>query len=361
VTALKTLVAESHQNGITADILTRRGEASFQKELQCTVPATIHQGPAPSYSFSYYHKDLLSRYDLVHIHGLWNLLSSVMMRTARRLKIPYLVRPCGMLSAYSWQRSRVKKTLYWWLIDRSLLHHASSFHVTSHDEERETRQVCPDIPAVLTHLPIDSEFLQRPAEPTWLREQLRVPPAYPIVLFLSRFHPKKGILTRLLPAWRSITNAHLAIVGMDDPATPHHRDEIRCALVRDQLTDRVSILGPAVGLERARYFDGADLFVLPSESENFGQVVTEAMARGCPVLVSDGVQSHPLVTAAGAGEVVSGEAAQWAKVLARWIADPQRRYEAGCAGPRYVEQNLHSSQVYRTLFDRYRIIVSHYQ
>jgi glycosyltransferase involved in cell wall biosynthesis len=148
---------------------------------------------------------------------------------------------------------------------------------------------------------------------------------------------------------------------MDDPATPHHRDEIRCALVRDQLTDRVSILGPAVGLERARYFDGADLFVLPSESENFGQVVTEAMARGCPVLVSDGVQSHPLVTAAGAGEVVSGEAAQWAKVLARWFADPQRRYEAGCAGPRYVEQNLHSSQVYRTLFDRYRIIVSHYQ
>ena len=106
----------------------------------------------------------------------------------------------------------------------------------------------------------------------------------PILLFLSRIHPKKGIADILLPALaRSKSNAFLAIVGGADSHEAGYLETVRREIERLGLAERVALLGPIAAAQRWHLFDGAAAFVLPSHSENFGIVVAEAMgARAAP-------------------------------------------------------------------------------
>ena len=132
----------------------------------------------------------------------------------------------------------------------------------------------------------------------------------------------------------------LAIAGGEDAHAPGHGDEVRAAAERLGLMDRVAFVDEVLGDERWPLFDGADLFVLPSHSENFGVVVAEAMARGCPVVVTDAVQSCTHVAAAGAGEVVSGSVPALAGALDRMLSDESLRKACGEAGCAYALQNF---------------------
>jgi glycosyltransferase involved in cell wall biosynthesis len=176
----------------------------------------------------------------------------------------------------------------------------------------------------------------------------------PIVLFLSRLHPKKGITDLLLPAFASMkVNATLAIAGGEDDRAPGYENEIRRTISRYRLHDRVVLLGPVNGNQRWALFDSADLFVLPSHSENFGVVVAEAMARGCPVVVADSVQSWMHVVAAGAGEVVPGDAANVATALDRVLSDTALRKRYGEAGRVYAERHFRWNQIAQQVQEMY--------
>src|SRR5439155_17985670 len=118
---------------------------------------------------------------------------------------------------------------------------------------------------------------------------------------------------------------------------PHFADEVRAAVQRLALGERVKLVGAVSPGERWPMYDGADLFVLPSHSENFGIVVTEAMARGLPVIVSDQVQSCQHVTQAGAGRVVPLDVSALTEAMDALLADPQARAEQGRRGQRYVQ------------------------
>ena len=59
-------------------------------------------------------------YDMLHIHALWSFATAAAARAAERDGVPYILRPAGMLSDYSWHRSAWKKRLYWRLIERRI-------------------------------------------------------------------------------------------------------------------------------------------------------------------------------------------------------------------------------------------------
>jgi glycosyltransferase involved in cell wall biosynthesis len=165
-------------------------------------------------------------------------------------------------------------------------------------------------------------------------------------LFLSRLHPIKGIVDRLLPAVAAMRRpCFLAIVGPEDIGAPRYKLEIKKAVHRLDLDDRVAMLGPVTGNKRWALYDGASIFVLPSHSESFGIVVAEAMARSCPVVVSKEVQSSKLVEQAGAGLVVDGEGAELAAALDLLLSDENRRRTAGSCGYRFAYEQLQWSSV----------------
>jgi glycosyltransferase involved in cell wall biosynthesis len=137
----------------------------------------------------------------------------------------------------------------------------------------------------------------------------------------------------------------LAIVGPEDIGAPRYKLEIKKALHRLDLDDRVAMLGPVTGNKRWALYDGASIFVLPSHSESFGIVVAEAMARRCPVVVSKEVQSSSLVEQAGAGLVVDGDGGDLAAALDLLLGDEQRRSTTGNCGYRYAYEQLQWSSV----------------
>jgi glycosyltransferase involved in cell wall biosynthesis len=229
------------------------------------------------------------------------------------------------------------------------LHRAAVFHATGSQEARDIAKVVPDAPTVVIPFGIDNEAWQTAPAPDVL--QARCGPAAgdrPIVLFLGRLHPVKGIIDLLLPAIATVTAPlHLALAGGPDARATGHNREIEQTVRRLGLVDRVTLLGEVSRTDRWHLFDGAAAFVLPSHSENFGMVVAEAMARGCPVVSTDTVNASEHVLAAGCGLVVPRDVGRLAAALTTVVTDPSPRTRFGAAGVRYARDRLVSIPHYR--------------
>jgi len=267
-------------------------------------------------------------YDLVHIHALFSYASVASAFFAKSAGVPYVVRPLGTLNQWGMRnRHRFLKKMSFRLIESYILRDAARVQFTSEQEALEARLLGVD------HNPI---VIANPVEPSLLgvtRGGFRA--AHPeldnrtIVLFLSRLDTKKG-LDLLLPAFASVLRHHqdaiLIIAGDGD------------AMFVADLKEQARQLGIDSGIIWAGFLRGeakdlvladADVFVLPSYSENFGVAVVEAMGAGIPVIVSDQVGIHREVSGAEAGLVVQCVREQLEIALTKMITDRQLRTKMG--------------------------------
>lgn len=286
-------------------------------------------------------------YDLIHIHAVWSFATMAAARAARRHDVPYIIRPAGMLSAYTWRRRHWSKRLYWNAIERRNVAQAAAIHVTSQAEATEVRIAHPAAKTCCIPNGVEDSAFTHPRDVNALRR--RCGPAAddkPILLFLSRLHPKKGIIDRLLPAIAAMRKpCCLAIAGGPDPHAAGHEAEIHAAVRKLSLQQQVVMLGNIAGVDRWQLFDGAAAFVLPSHSENFGIVVAEALARGCPVVVTAAVQSAEHVALAGAGAVVTGEPRELAATLDDLLANQPDARAFAEAGATYAATHFRWSNI----------------
>lgn len=282
-------------------------------------------------------------YDLLHVHGLWSFATLAAARAARRHGVPFVLRPCGMLSDYTWGRSPWKKRLYWHAVERCSLTAARAIHATSAGEAAEVRALLMSPSPELVVIPngVDDAAWTAERQPDHLCQRCGFPVGRPILLFLSRLHPKKGLVDFLLPAFARLrADAYLAVAGGADDHEPGHEAAVRQAVAHLGLADRVVLLGRVRPDERWALYDGAAVFVLPSRSENFGIVVAEALARGVPVVVSDQVQAAEHVAAAGAGRIVPLAVDALSAALDGLLADPSGAADMGRRGRDYARLHL---------------------
>ncbi|HZY86341.1 MAG TPA: glycosyltransferase [Gemmataceae bacterium] len=281
-------------------------------------------------------------YDVLHVHAVWGHATAAACRAARRAGVPVLLRPCGMLSDYSRRRSAWRKALYWRLVERPNLAAVRLFHATSAAEGRELEGLGLGVPAEVIPLGVDPQAWSQPRDPGALRERCGAAAGgRPVLLFLSRLHPKKGLADLLLPAMARLRgDAFLAVAGGPDEHEPRYADAVRAEVERLGLAGRVALLGAVAPAQRWALLDGAAAFVLPSRSENFGVVVAEAMARGVPVVVSDSVQSCEHVAVADSGRVVPLQVEALADALDGLLAAPELRQEMGRRGQDYARRHF---------------------
>ena len=223
---------------------------------------------------------------LVHFHGLGQPGFLKSSRRCRNAKIPYLVSPHGMLEPWAWNQKRWKKWPYFLLFERRHLKGAARLLATSELEANNVRRFFPEVPCPV--IPLGLPEQHRP-DYAAARSRLGWEPAEKILLFLSRIHPKKGLelLLKALAATpaRDSLNVRLVIIGEGEPAYVR-RLQASVEALKDNLP-RVNWLGPIWGEQKWSYLQGADLFCLPSFSENFGLAVLEALQVGARVLTTN--------------------------------------------------------------------------
>lgn len=286
--------------------------------------------------------------DIVHNHSLWSMVNVASGWVVPGHRAKLVTSPRGTLSAWALRRTHHIKRLLWPL-QRRVLERADLIHATSEVEYREIREHGFQAPVVI--LPNGIDIPERSP-----RIQNTSRPAPRTLLYLGRIHPIKG-LDRLLGAWKSLQDKHfewrLVIAG---PGESEHRHTIQeCA----QGLSRVEFPGPVYGAQKSQMYQEAELFVLPTHSENFGMVVAEALAHGIPAVVSKGAPWSGLVSE-GCGWWVDNDIASLAETLDRAMSqEPIYLEQMGLLGRAWMQREFgwrpiaeRMSEAYRWLWER---------
>lgn len=226
--------------------------------------------------------------DLLHLSSIWQPLGIPVQRAAHAAGVPVVQTLRGALGPYSWRRSWWKKVPYFWFKERPLLQRAAALHCTTIQEEREIAWLGLKSPVHLLPNPIDLTHLYYKFQlgQDW-RHKMSIPLEEPLLLVVGRLHHKKGL--DLLPkVLQGIAHRpwKLIFVGKDDDGTGR---TIKRVMRRAGLEDRCYWLDYLPADQLSGPYNAADCLLLPSRHENFGNVVVEALACGCGVLVSDHV------------------------------------------------------------------------
>lgn len=268
--------------------------------------------------------------DLVHNFGTWTFFNHSISAKARNARVPQVFCPMGMLEPWSLAQKRLKKRLGWSLYQRHDIECSAAVHATARSEAESLRALGIKVPIALIPHGIELPF-EVPA-----RQSLQRDSSEKTILFLSRIHPKKGLLELVQACARLKTrNWKIIIAG---PDTDGYQAVIRKAVNSAQLQGKFNFVGPVYGEQKSDLFAQADLFVLPTHSENFGLVIPEALAHGVPVLTTTGAPWAEL-NEVGCGWWIPTGVAALEKALTEAISLPASTLaEMGKRGRMLVEE-----------------------
>jgi glycosyltransferase involved in cell wall biosynthesis len=329
---LRTITKALAANGVIVDVVTTNDDGrGLLPEATSNSPISIDgvtyrffprdiRFYTVSWALTRWLRDHCSEYDLVHIHALFSYPSIAAAFCARRAGVPYVVRPLGVLNRWGMTRRRpwLKKLSFRFLESR-VIRDAAGIHYTSEQESAEAAELGVKHISLIVPNPVDI------SDETPIRGQFRA--AHPalqgktIVLFLSRIDAKKGI-DLLLPAFARAQVSHpsavLVVAGDGDLALV---EKLKAQARGLGLGENVLWAGFLQGANKRGVLADADVFVLPSYSENFGVAVVEALGTGLPVIVSDQVGIHADIERAEAGLIVECSEEPLALALSRLIED----------------------------------------
>ena len=331
----------------------------------------------------------LAQFDIVHIHGIWDPRLHNVAKMCRAAKIPYIIAPRGMLEPWSLKQKWLKKRIVRFLYQDKDLKCAAALHATAESEAEQFRKLGFRNPVVISpngvNVPGNFNRVERAEHVD--RERKRV-------LFVSRMHPKKGVL-ELVEAWGRLgvrsqelgvrawvvelvytlngefereyeakVKARILELGMSyqDADGSVYRNSSTPSLPHSSTSPNFIFTGPLNDDAKWDAYDRADLFVLPTYSENFGIVVAEALWVGVPVITTKGTPWSELeeykcgkwidLPAEGSNPS-TWEALDEALVSVMAMSDAERG-EMGKRGKRLVEEKYTWEAVCKAMVDGYK-------
>lgn len=283
------------------------------------------------------------RVDIVHNHSLWSMVNVAAGWVVPGQHAKLVTSPRGTLSEWAMGHSRRRKQLVWPLQQRALLR-ADLLHATCEDEYADIRRLGLRAPVAIVPNGIDL--------PDLVPRSVLGGEGQRTLLFLSRVHPKKGI-ELLLDAWAVLESRHpqwrLRIVG---PGDPDYLAALHAQAMRNGLR-RVAFEGPLYGDDKAAAYRNADLFVLPTHSENFGMVVAEALAQECPAIVSYGAPWSGL-DSEGCGWWVPNDVDSLCATLGAAMAQsPEALHTMGARGRQWMQRDFDWAAIAQQMVQAY--------
>ena len=296
----------------------------------------------------------VSEFDVVHVHALFSYPSVAAARAAKAADVPYVVRALGVLNRWGMENRR-RMVKHWSLrfVEMPVLRSASMIHYTANAERREAAEAHPEIAemkSIVIPLPVELPGMEQTASPAAADGAVR---GGPVILFLSRIDPKKGV-ELLLRAFeeiqREVADAVLMLAGDGER---EYIDGLKKEVDRLGIGHSVIWAGFLAGELKASALRGATVFVLPSYSENFGIAAAEALAAGVPSILSENVAVADYAKAADAALVVPCEDGAIAAALRQLLAEEELRVHLASNGRNLVRNKFSSEAVGRSLRELY--------
>lgn len=294
-----------------------------------------------------------SGFDVIHIHGYREFLTLAVAHWARRTGKPYVLQSMGTATRMS--RSISKKFLYDMVFGHAVLQKAARLIAESF-AEREQYLRAGITQEKISLIPNGIDFPQEVSElkEGEFRRTYGFPAEDPLILFLGRIHPVKGV-ELLIRAFSSLQNraTRLAIVGPDEG----HRRELERLVTANGIGDRVVFTGPLYEDRKWEAYLDANIYVLPSMFDNFPRSVLEAMGCGTPVVVTDRCGLAPQIENK-AGLVVPYEDRALTRAIEWLVNEPELRETFSERGRRLLEEEFSWDPIVEKLESLYEEVVA---
>ncbi|MGF1673229.1 MAG: hormogonium polysaccharide biosynthesis glycosyltransferase HpsP [Rivularia sp. (in: cyanobacteria)] len=363
------------KQGVKVTVLTTDSNGDTgQKALDVPLNSPIQQdgyeiiyfkcSPFRRYKFSV---DLLKwlnnhahEYDLAHIHALFSPLSSTAAAVCRAKKLPYILRPLGTLDPADLRKKKQLKQLYAAILERPNIAKAAAIHFTSEQEAKVSHRFGAITKDLVIPLGVNDGGKERWGdEGIDIRTQYNIPEDKPLILFMSRIDPKKG-LDLLIPALEKLLNEQLNfhfILAGTNPQDPSYEKKINLQIQASPLNKHTTVTGFVTGELKYGLLEAADLFVLPSYYENFGIAVAEAMVTGIPVVISDQVHICQEVSSSQSGWVGTTNVESIADLLREALKYPEERQRRGLQARKYALLNYSWDAIAQRIIAAYQDII----
>jgi glycosyltransferase involved in cell wall biosynthesis len=299
-------------------------------------------------------------FDVVHINGLYTFPTLVAADAAVGRCVPFVVSPRGQLMPWARHYKGLKKALYFRLFERRRLERADALICTDASEAEAVQELGLTPPTYVVPNGIDmSRFRELPRRGA-MRESLGMANGDVLILWLARLHPGKR--PRLaVEAFGQVAarygTAHLVFAGPDEAGMQSNLMDLA---QRYQCADRVHFAGFLDRDEVRQALADADLFLMTSESENFGVAAVEAMAAGLPVVITDEIGLARFVADADGGRVVTSDPEKVADGLASLLQQPEMLREIGRQAQKAAVASFDLEVVARQMLECYGRVRSQY-
>lgn len=287
----------------------------------------------------------LGRPDIIHNHGLWLMPNVYGARVKNNTGAKLVFAPRGMLSPAALRFSAVRKKAFGALVQNRALSSVDLFHATSEQEYDDIRAF--GLTGAVAIVPNGIDVLEN--DPA-------AQPKEKIVISLGRVHPKKG-LDRLVRAWSAIEadfpEWNLLILG---PSEGGHADELRRLAANLSLAN-VQVHDAVYGERKRELLARAELFALPTLSENFGMTVAESLAAGTPVISSKGAPWQMLETKRCGWWIDHGAEPLASCLRAAMSISPNERIAMGLRGREWMLQDFSWDSITSRMTESYRWLI----
>ncbi|MGD9558741.1 MAG: glycosyltransferase [Mangrovibacterium sp.] len=285
--------------------------------------------------------------DLIHVNGIWELPNAIIQNVGQKKKIPVVISPHGMLEPWILKRNPHKKNLALSLYQRQSISRATCLHATAASEFDNIRKLGfqTDMAIIENGIKTDQIELKK----SWKRTGT--------LLFLSRVNPKKGIETLIdaMANLREELKSYKVIIAGE--GEPEYIESLKKRAADQEIGHQLVFCGGIYGKTKWELYRQADVFVLPTHSENFGIVIAEALACGTPVITTTGAPWHDLISWE-CGWWIEPGAGPLTEALAGFIVKTEAELETmGRNGHRLIQKKYTADQMGTKMISLYHSLL----